>query len=403
MFWNNRDKVRFVPVREVNSEDDYTIVDNLKQLGWYIKIPRKHLCKSNGIISAVRESTETKVETQTVYFTDLKSGRCGFIQLLYSNVVGGIYRGFQLNFKSFRCKESEEDEEKDSLTDVWESFKLRDIQEFSKLRVHSSHVTFAFKECLNSPAISKLEINVDIPVGNNTRELKINLLVNLYNGILINPDGCSYYLDKPLSKQEISAQRNVVHSERVVRHLFVPRIQCCGNISYVNSQSERIDFQLNEVPGLYIDAVQGLVPYKSASNWNFLCFQSLTTSLLCMEFTTTEEYNRTTVTTWCSTKNNQVKTVGSSINGKIVQFKATTKDNKTGYNYPTQIAFPMGFVEQNLRLVNRYDIMGELPSIMKGLAGNIAHIKPYIYQYCQASDYGEEKGISVVESTFISS
>ncbi|GAV51851.1 hypothetical protein ZYGR_0AF03220 [Zygosaccharomyces rouxii] len=403
MFWNNKDKVRFVPVREVKSEDDYTIVDNVEQLEWYTKSLHKHLRKKNRVISAVKKSTETKVETQTVYFTDLKSGRCGFVQLLYSSVMGGIYKGFQLNFKSFRCKESGVDEEKESRTDVWESFKLEDIEEFSELKVHSSHATFAFKESMDSSMVSKLEIKVDIPVGNNTTGLKINLLVDLYRGILINPNGCSYYLDKPLTKDEISGQRDAICSNRMMRHLFVPRIQCRGNISYRSSEGDQVDFELDEVPGLYIDAVQGLVPYNAASRWNFLCFQSLETSSLCMEFTTTEEYNRTTVTIWCTTRNNQIEAVGSSINGNTVQFKATTKDSKTGYNYPTQISFPMGFVEHHLRLVNRYDVMGELPSIVKSLAKNIAHIKPYIYQFCQPSDYDGEKGISIIESTFISS
>ncbi|CAR25850.1 hypothetical protein ZYGR_0A04220 [Zygosaccharomyces rouxii] len=403
MHWGNKDGVRFVPVREVQSEDDYTIVDNLEQLEWYAKSLHKPSHKSNRVLSAVKKSTETKIETQTVYFTDLKSGRCGFIQLLYSSVIGGIYKGFQLNFKSFRSEESEENEEKESRADVWESFKLEDIKEFSELTVNSSRATFAFKHSLDSSAISKLEIKVDIPVGSNTNGLKIDLVVDLYRGILVNPDGCSYYLDKPLTKDEISKQRDAIFSKKMVRHLFVPRAQCCGNISYLDSKGEKVDLQLDKVPGLYIDAVQGLVPYKAANRWNFLCFQSLTTSLLCMEFTTTEEYNRTTVTIWCSTRNNQIETVGSSINGKNIQFEATTKDDKTGYEYPTQIAFPMGFVEQHLRLVNRYDIMGELPSLVKSLAENIAHIKPYIYQYCQSSTHAGQKGISIIESTFISS
>lgn len=280
---------------------------------------------------------------------------------------------------------------------------MEHVEQFSKLKVQSSNVTFAFKKSLNSPVISKLEIKVDIPAGHNTTGLKINLLVELYRGILINPDGCSYYLDKSLTEEEISKQRNGMRSKRMMRHLFVPRAQCRGNISYTNLHGEQVDFQLKEVPGLYIDAVQGLVPYKSACRWNFLCFQSLTTSLLCMEFTTTEEYNKSTVTTWCSTRNNNIETVGSSINGETVQFKATTKDTETGYDYPTQIAFPMGFVEKNLRIVNRYDIIGELPSIVKGLAENVAHIKPYIYQYCQPSNYASENGVSIIESTFISS
>ena len=53
-------------------------------------------------------------------------------------------------------------------------------------------------------------------------------------------------------------------------------------------------------------------------------------------------------------------------------------------------------------MINRYDVLGELPGVVKSVAQNIAHIKPYIYQYCQESTYKNEKGVSIVESTFIS-
>lgn len=403
MLWGNKDKLKFAPVKEVQSREDYTIVDDLHQLEWYAKNPHKPLQKNDSVLSAVKRSTETKVETQTVYFTDLTSGRCGFVQLLYSSVMGGIYKGFQLNFKSFRYQESKDGEEKETEADVWESFKLEEIKEFSKLKVHSPYVTFALKKALDDSVISKLEIKVDLPTNHSTTGLKIDLLVDIYRGIFINPDGCSYYLDKPLTKEEMNRQRDTICSKKMIRHLLVPRIQCRGSINYISSKDEPVKFQLDKAPGAYIDAVQGLAPHKAANRWNFLCFQSMTRSLLCMEFTTTEEYDRKTVTIWCSSRNNEIEAIGSSVDGEHVQFKATSEDAKTGYKYPTQISFPTGFMEQHLRLVNRYDIIGELPSIVKRLVENIAHIKPYIYQYCQNSTHAGEKGISIVESTFISS
>lgn len=85
-----------------------------------------------------------------------------------------------------------------------------------------------------------------------------------------------------------------------------------------------------------------------------------------------------------------------------VRFRATSTDKESGWVYPTSIKFPGGFSEHDLRLVNRYDVLGELPSMVRSLAQKIVSIKPFIYQYCQPSKYKHEKGISIVESTFIS-
>ena len=169
------------------------------------------------------------------------------------------------------------------------------------------------------------------------------------------------------------------------------------------------DFQnknisLTDVPVVYLDAVQGLLPNKAASKWNFLCFQSENYSVLAIEFTTPRDHDNVTVTVWSITEKNKLISIGSSVQSpkRHVRFRATSTDKESGWVYPTSIKFPGGFSEHDLRLVNRYDVLGELPSMVRSLAQKIVSIKPFIYQYCQPSKYKHEKGISIVESTFIS-
>lgn len=389
-----KDKVKFVPVKEVTCEADYTKVNDIKQLEWFVN-PNKPV-RSSSFMKAVKSSVETKIETQTIYFTDLENGRCGFVQLLYSTVMGGIYKGFQLNFKVFRSRHTEDEEE----IDVWESFKLESVKEFKELKVVSRGVVFEFKCTDQDDLVAQLDIKVDIPKTATSTGVKIDLLVDLYEGFMVNPNGCNYYLEKSITREELAKKE--IRTQKVLRHLFVPRVKCQGTISYQNSKNKEISFTLKDTPGLYIDAVQGLTPNKAAKRWNFLCYQDKIRSIICMEFTTIEEYNDTTVTVWCSTEHNKIASVGSSTSKTRVEFENTEKDVENGWYYPTSITFPMGFKEEKLKLVNRYDVMGELPYIVRSLAENIAKIKPFIYQYCQDSNYKGEEGISIIESTFIS-
>lgn len=394
----SKDKVKFAPVREVTSQDDYTLVRDIEQLKWFVKSQEQSL-KSNGFFKAVKKTVETRVETQTLYFTDLQSGKCGFVQLLYSSVVGGVYKGFQLNFKVFRSREGDGED-----IDIWESFKVEDVETFEPLRVVSKEVSFEFKTASHDDeVIATLVIKVDIPKrSDGFGGVKLDLMIDLFEGFTIKPDGCNYYLDKGFSKDELKEQRNSLRSKKMLRHLFVPRVKCHGTISYETKKKHQVTLDLIDIPGLYIDAVQGLAPQKAACRWNFLCYQDRSSSLLCMEFTTSEDHKNTTVTVCCRTEQNKIKAVSSSVNNERVKFDSTEKDTETGWLRPKSISFPLEFKETRLRLVNRYDVLGEMPFIVRSLVENIANVKPFIYQYCQDSEYNGEKGISIIESTFIS-
>ncbi|CAI4056934.1 hypothetical protein SUVZ_02G3410 [Saccharomyces uvarum] len=421
MSQSRNEKIKFASIKEVDykmpvsKSKKYTLIDAVQPLEWYCNndsetgYQQTINNKSDGTIivnggiglfKVVKKSMETRVETQTLYFTDLQSGLCGFVQLLYSTVMGGIYKGFQLNFKIFRSENNNND------YDVWESFKLNDITEFKPLRFVSRNVIFEFLDNKDEKlgSIGQLSIKCDLPTCNNTiQNLKIDLLIDLFQGFKMNPNGCNYYFDK-----EISATDELISSDKMVRHVFVPKGSCNGQISYDkklnNGSFQSKVIELTNVPVSYLDAVQGLLPNKAASNWNFLCFHSENYSILAIEFTTPQEYDNATVTVWSISEKNKLTAIGSSVQSpkRHVRFRATSTDKENHWIYPTSIKFPGRFSEHNLRLVNRYDVLGELPSMVRSLAQKIVSINPFIYQYCQPSKFKHEKGISIIESTFIS-
>ncbi|CAI4046821.1 hypothetical protein N7582_003906 [Saccharomyces uvarum] len=402
-----KEKTKFAPVREVLSEEDhdnYTKFQDTSKLEWFCRTSNHKKFKSHSLLKAVRNPTETRIETQTLYFTDLTNDKCGFIQLLYSSVMGGIYKGFQLNFKVFKASSSDESEEN---IDIWESFKIENIKDFDTLRVESDNVIFHFVPLkdASSDGFAQLSIKIDIPKGSASncplKDLKVDMVVNLQEGFVINPDGSNYYLDKSISLEDLAKRGSSATSKRMIRHVFVPRGFCNGTISY-KKNGQPVYLSLKDTPMLYLDAVQGLIPNKAASKWNFLCFNGKKLSTMCIEFTTTKEYGSTTVTIWAVSDKDKILEVGSSVNDHAVKFPTTQEDEQNGWKYPTSITFPRGFEEANLRLVNRYDIMGELPAIIKSIAENLANMKPFIYQFCQRSKFEDDEGISIIESTFIS-
>ncbi|CAI4046456.1 uncharacterized protein SKDI_12G2580 [Saccharomyces kudriavzevii IFO 1802] len=400
-----KEKTKFAPVREVLSEEDhdnYTKFQDTSKLEWFCRTSNHKKFKSHSLWKAVKNPTETRIETQTLYFTDLTNDKCGFIQLLYSSVMGGIYKGFQLNFKIFKASSKDESEEN---IDIWESFKIENIKDFDTLKVESDNVSFHFVPLENpsSNGFAQLLIKIDIPKGSTSsllKDLKVDVTVNLQEGFIINPDGSNYYLDNSISLDELSKRDPSSTSRRMVRHVFVPRGFCNGTISY-KKKDKLVKLDLNDTPMLYLDAVQGLIPNKAASKWNFLCFNGRKRSMMCIEFTTTKEYGSTTVTIWAVSDKEKILEVGSSVNDHAVKFPSTQEDKQNGWKYPTSIAFPRGFEESNLRLVNRYDIMGEVPAFIRSIAENLANMKPFIYQFCQRSKFEDDEGVSIIESTFI--
>lgn len=422
----------FIPIDKVtpSSRDHVEVLDEIDDFAWYV--PRRS--KNHRLPGFLSRGKMTSVETQTIYFMDPESRYSGFVQMLYSNVMGGLYKGFQINFKIFSPNKDLEDQ-----FNVWESIKLDGNIRFqdSDLTVKGDNVTFQFRDPIkiskkiidgadkdgndgknkkNFETVTNLKIKVKIPsIG-----LSIDLRCNLGKGFKISPDGCSIYLDKPISKDELQRIKSsnpgdisqIILKNKYLRHQFAPLGQIFGIIKYNKKKDgEQQVLKLRHSPMVYLDAVQGMLPNKIAKRWNFLYFQSKNYTILAIEYLTIEQFDNVKVTIWTICEGNEIKYIGSDINNnEMIKFNSVKKDSQNGWEYPTEMTFNFlnsdenvpSFTVKNMNLVNRYDILGELPGIINTLAKKIANIKPYLYQFCQPSKYKDEEGVSIIETTFIS-
>uniref|UniRef100_A0A8H7Y2Y3 Survival factor 1 n=1 Tax=Psilocybe cubensis TaxID=181762 RepID=A0A8H7Y2Y3_PSICU len=237
-----------------------------------------------------------------------------------------------------------------------------------------------------------------------------------------------------------------------VIHRFWPRFKATGHIIR-SGQAESI-----QGSGMFVHAIQGMRPNLVASAWNFAHFQSEElggVSAIQMEFTTTETYGKKG-----SGSGGVVVNVGSLVIGnKLATVTAETKwpgetssgpvisrahhlkpehDPDTSYQKPSEIEYQWkapsvvpdapGIVEAKLHvdlgtnekhqgLIEKVDILAEIPYVIKVAVNYVAGTKPYIYQWLnktklsitgpEALAPGLSSGVEVAgtlynEATFIS-
>ncbi|KAI0322595.1 oxidative stress survival Svf1-like protein [Amylostereum chailletii] len=214
-------------------------------------------------------------------------------------------------------------------------------------------------------------------------------------------------------------------------------------------------------PGMFVHAIQGMRPNLIAARWNFVHFQSKAhggVAAIQMEFTTTDGYGRKGAGSGFVTAN-----VGSLVvGGKLVSVTAETKwpdatqednaevvsrathlksllDPETGYHQPTELLFKwrgpsilaeapgtiegtlsvdVGDPEKPKGLIEKVDVLAEIPGVVKAVVSYVAGAKPYIYQWINPAKLVltgpdtiapglsgglEAEGHAYVEATFISS
>ncbi|RPD59977.1 oxidative stress survival Svf1-like protein [Lentinus tigrinus ALCF2SS1-7] len=213
-------------------------------------------------------------------------------------------------------------------------------------------------------------------------------------------------------------------------------------------------------PGMFVHAIQGMRPNLTAARWNFAYFQSEDlggVSAIQMEFTTTDAYGRKGSGSGFVSVN-----IGSLVvGGKLAAVTAETKwpdeeqaesasvisravhskkvqDPDTGYDAPTELVFrwaapsvapgvtdpiaatltlDVGTPDAYKGLVEKVDVLAEIPYVIKTMVNYVAGTKPYIYQWYNpatlqvnvpsglidgVSDKVEVKGLVYNEATFIS-
>jgi len=208
------------------------------------------------------------------------------------------------------------------------------------------------------------------------------------------------------------------NADGYVVHRFWPRTATTGHIIH---KGHAVPV---EGPGMLVHAIQGMRPNLVASRWNFAHFQSdehAGVSAIQMEFTTTDAYGRKGAGSGGVAVN-----IGSLVlGGKLACVTAETKwpdeeqredavvmsraaqinpvmDAETGYNQPTKAAFrwvgpsvlgdekerieaklavELGDTEHPIGLIEKVDVLAEIPYVVKMAVNYVAGTKPYIYQW----------------------
>ena len=210
---------------------------------------------------------------------------------------------------------------------------------------------------------------------------------------------------------------NVDKPEGYVIHRFWPRLQSSGVII---KDGQATSFG---GPGMFVHAIQGMRPNLVASSWNFSHFQSNEhdgVSAIQMELTTTDAYGKKG-----EGSGKVVVNVGSLVvGGKLAAVTAETKwpgepvadkppvssradhhdkslDSFTGYDIPSSISYhwagpsvipgaagslsadlsvEVGKPGKEIGLIEKVDVMAEIPGFVKAVVSYVAGAKPYIYQ-----------------------
>ncbi|TBU55566.1 oxidative stress survival Svf1-like protein [Dichomitus squalens] len=244
------------------------------------------------------------------------------------------------------------------------------------------------------------------------------------------------------------------NAEGYVIHRFWPRVQASGLLVHKGHAVQV------KGPGMFVHAIQGMRPNLVAARWNFAHFQSDAhggVSAIQMDFTTTNDYGRKGAGSGFVTVS-----VGSLVlGGKLAAVTAETRwpdeepaatagvisravhsktahDPDTSYDAPTEITFrwaapsivpeaqgpidgtivlDLGSPDAYKGLIEKVDVLAEIPYVIKTMVNYVAGTKPYIYQWLNpaklnvslpagliegVSDTAEVEGNLYVESTFIS-
>lgn len=216
---------------------------------------------------------------------------------------------------------------------------------------------------------------------------------------------------------------DVENPEGYVIHRFWPRTHCTG---HVISNGKALEAKGT---GMFIHAIQGMRPNLVAASWNFANFQSDEnggTSAIQMDFKTIDAYGRKG-----AGSGGVVVSVGSVVvGGKLITVTGETQwpdelvsadaavksrsehldaelDADTGYKKPTKIKYTWqgasvlpsasGQVTAELTvdvgtsaapkgLIEKVDVLAEIPYVIKAFVNYVAGTKPYIYQVCPCSN-----------------
>lgn len=323
----------------------------------------------------------TNVETQSFYFTCLKTGLVGFIQIIHSNIVGETS---QFTFRLYNYENGKPEKE-----NLWTSTKLENFK-FEGENFYADGVSF---ELIDD---EKFHLKSDV----NPSSVVDVVVEKLIPGVIFGKDGVTNFGEDPNEPWGS------------VRHLFLPRCAVSGTIK-LDQFEEVITL---EGYGMLVMAIQGMKPHHVAKAWNFLTFQNENYSAIQMEWTTPLAYATTKVNVGILATNDKI--LNCSLDNEIIHLDPKN-DDEVDWPVPQSIEFKFNGskasnseyntveVKGDLKtLIERVDVMAEIPQFIKNIATGVSGAKPYIYQFCNNLqiniDGKTEEGLGFNEVTFIS-
>jgi len=375
-------------------------------------------------------------ETQ-IWYTILEDGTSVMCQIIHSS-IGVWYPTVQFTFKVFNPKTGEK---------TWRSVNVSNFvtppPNLDKRSSKADEFTITHVDAPGTDHPETYTISADLTDGVN-----ISLQVR-------RPGGApGFKIGKGTDGGYSYFGTDAAQPEGYVVHRFWPLTRTSGNIT-VNGKPLAV-----EGPGMFVHAIQGMRPNVVASRWNFAHFQSTAhggVSAVQMEFTTTNAYGRK----GAGSGYVSVNVGGLVIGGKLAAVTAETKwpgeeqpeeavlvsraqhvkgvnDPDTGYPQPTQLAYrwaapsiipdapgsvngtlimDVGSPSEPKGLIEKVDILAEIPTVVKAVVNYVAGTKPYIYQWINPAKLVlkgpdsilpglaaglEVEGFSYNEATFIS-
>lgn len=314
----------------------------------------------------------TNVETQTFYFTDLKTKNVGFAQIIHSNIMG-LTTTAQFTFRLFNPE--------DKNINLWTSTKLNNFKT-DGYNFYADDLSLEMID--NLKYILKSHVNKESIV-----EFEME---RISDGIIFGDDGLTYYGEDP--EQPWGS----------MRHVFWPRCKINGKI--ITKEKEIL---IENGLTMFVFALQGMKPHHAAKSWNFINFQSENYSAIQMEFTTPKSYGTTKVNIGIVVKDDKI--IIGTINNQVTHSDSSI--DEIGWPVPKKIEFD--YIENDqekakvfgnlINLVERIDVMAEIPQFVKNIVSGVAGAKPYIYQFSNEFEIDiddvKENGLGFTEVTFI--
>jgi len=175
-----------------------------------------------------------------------------------------------------------------------------------------------------------------------------------------------------------------------MRHIFWPRAHVSGSVI---TNGHVLDAK---GLGMYVHAVQGMKPHHAVAKWNFGNFQGPNISAVMMEFITPPSYGSQVVNIGGIVKDDGTLVAAMVENAAI--HKTVKKDEETGWDAPTSLELSwMGQTKDGVEvtattesdlenMVERVDVLAEIPAVIKAFIAGIAGTKPFIYQVLFLND-----------------